>query len=108
MENITALENIPHADTSADGLNNILNWVIAAAGMIATGIIIYGAIKFLTGQGQPEKIRQAKQIIAYAVIGLVVVALAFAIVNFVFNMAGDAAKTSSDTSAIVTAIGGIA
>ena len=90
MNNITALDNIPKADTSAAGLNNIINWVLAAAGIVAVGVIVYGAIKFLMAQGQPEKIKQAREIIAYAIIGLVVVALAFAIVNFILSVAGGA------------------
>lgn len=91
--NLTALDNLPKADTSAVGLSNIVNWVLTAAGLIAVGVIIYGAIKFLAAQGQPDKIKQAKQIVAYALVGLVIVALAFAIVNFIFNLAGDAATT---------------
>ncbi len=90
MDNITALDKLPQADTSAAGLNNIISWVLAAAGLIAVGVIVYGAIKFLLAQGQPDKIKQAKEIVAYALIGLVVVALAFAIVNFVLGIAGGA------------------
>lgn len=89
---LTALDKLPKGDTTSTGLTNIINWVLAAGGIIAVGVIVYGAIKFLTSQGQPDKTKQASQIIAYAIIGLVIVALAFAIVNFVFGAIGEATK----------------
>lgn len=91
-ESLTALENLPHGDTTSAGLTNVINWVLGAGGIVAVGVIIYGAIKYLTSQGQPDKTKQASQIIAYAIIGLVIVALAFAIVNFVIGTIGDATK----------------
>ena len=48
---------------------------------------MYGAINYVTTQGDPGKIKQAGQTIAFAVIGLAVVLLAAAITNFVMNAA---------------------
>ena len=80
-----ATGNIPkNTDISVQA---ILNWVYAFAGLVAVGFIVYGAINYVTTQGDPGKIKQAGQTIALAVIGLAVVLLAAAITNFVMNAA---------------------
>ncbi len=52
--------------------------------------IIYSATAYLTSQGDPGKIKQASQSIAFAVVGLLIVILAAAITNFVFSAIGGA------------------
>ncbi|MBQ3309144.1 hypothetical protein IJG78_00515 [Candidatus Saccharibacteria bacterium] len=88
------INELPNHDTgvTSGNLNNVINWVLGAAGLVAVGIIIYGAVKYLTSQGAPDKTKQASQIIAFAVIGLAVVALAFAITNFVLGAIGESTK----------------
>lgn len=61
----------------------VLNWVYAFAGLVAAGFIVYGAINYVMTQGDPGKIKQASQTIAFAVVGLIIVLLAAAITNFV-------------------------
>jgi hypothetical protein len=48
-------------------------------------MIILGALRYVISAGDASKITQAKNTILYAVIGLVVALLAFAIVNFVLT-----------------------
>ena len=76
-----AADNIPK-NTDID-IISVLNWVYAFAGVVAVGFIVYGAVNYAMTQGDPGKIKQAGQTIAYAVIGLVVVLLAAAITNFI-------------------------
>ena len=91
-----SISNLPNSGGVTSGnLTNILNWVLGMAGIVAVGVIIYGGIKYITAQGQPDKTKQASQIIAYALIGLIVVALALAITNFVMATIGESAKGSS-------------
>ena len=85
-----AAENIPkNGDVSLVG---ILNWFYALAGLVAAGFIVYGAINYAMTQGDPGKIKQAGQTIAYAVIGLAVVLLAAAITNFIAGAAAGTAR----------------
>ncbi|MBQ3469466.1 hypothetical protein IJH16_00615 [Candidatus Saccharibacteria bacterium] len=84
---INSLPN--HSGVTSGNLQNIIYWVLGTAGLVAVGVIIYGGVKYLTSQGAPEKTKQASQIIAYAVIGLVVVGLAMAITTFVLTIIGD-------------------
>lgn len=73
-------------DRTAGGVaNGVINVVISIVGILAVGMLIYGGAKYVISAGRPDKMTQAKNIIAYSVVGLVVVLLAFAIVNFVIG-----------------------
>ena len=61
----------------------ILNGIIGICGLIAVVYIVIGGINYMTSSGDAGKIKKARDTILYAVIGLIVVALAFALVNFV-------------------------
>lgn len=64
---------------------NILNAIIAVAGLVAVIFIIIGGFNYMTSAGDPGKTKKAKDTILYAVIGLIICVLAFAIVNFVIG-----------------------
>lgn len=67
----------------ASVIQNILNVVIGLSGIIAVIFIVVGGISFITSSGDAGKIKKAKDTVLYAVIGLIVCALAFVIVNWV-------------------------
>ena len=80
------------ASTTASGtstVNNIITTVInlfsVVVGVIAVIMIIYAGLKYITSGGDSAKITSAKNTIVYAIIGLIVVALAQFIVKFVLN-----------------------
>ncbi len=90
--NIDALNNLPNqGGWKAEDARNVILWILGAAGLVAVGVIIYGAIKYQTSQGDSGKTKQASQIIAYAIIGLLVVFLASAITVFVSGLIAGAA-----------------
>jgi cytochrome bd-type quinol oxidase subunit 2 len=62
-----------------------LNIFSAIVGIIAVVMIIVGGVKYITSQGESANITSAKNTILYALVGLVVVALAQVIVRFVLN-----------------------
>ena len=64
---------------------NIINAVILVSGLIAVVFIIVGGIQFMTSAGDSVKTKKAKSTILYAVVGLIICALAYAIVNFVID-----------------------
>lgn len=70
-------------DTLKSNVTGILNAVIGVLGIVAVVVIIIGGVTYMTSSGDAGKVKKAKDTILYGVIGLVVVALAFAIVNFV-------------------------
>lgn len=74
-------------DGNATDLNatfkTVVNLLLFAVGAISTIMIILGGIKYTTSNGDQGAVQSAKNTIMYAVIGLIVAIIAFAIVNFV-------------------------
>ena len=63
----------------------IVGLLIFALGIIAVIMIIVGGIRYTVSNGDPSKIKAAKDTILYSIVGLVVALLAYAIVAFVIN-----------------------
>jgi hypothetical protein len=78
--------------TLAGGANNIvptiINLLLYVAGAIAVIVIIFGGIRYVISTGDAARIKSAKDTILYAVIGLIVAILAYAIVNTVIFQLG--------------------
>lgn len=83
-----------------DILTNILNSIILISGLIAVIFIIIGGVKYMTSTGDAGKVKQAKDTILYAVIGLIICALAFAIVNWTIGILNDSGKVQEQSAAI--------
>ncbi len=85
-----AVNNInPGANTDLGALITlIINMMIAAIGIAAVIMLIVGGFKYVFSQGNKETTASAKDTILYAIIGIVVAVLAFAIVNFVLTGLG--------------------
>lgn len=66
-------------------LTNVTNILAAAAGIIGLIFIIWAGIKYITANGDSAQISQAKKTIIYALVGLVVVAVARPLINFVLS-----------------------
>lgn len=70
-------------NTTIDNAVNILSILVGIAAVI---MIIYGGFRYMTSGGDATRITSAKNTILYALIGLVIVALAQTITKFVFNL----------------------
>ena len=66
-------------------IQTILNVVFGVIGIVAVIMIVIGGVHYTISQGDSAKIQKAKGTIMYGLIGLVIVLLSFAIVNFVLN-----------------------
>lgn len=60
-----------------------LEVVFLAAGSLSILFIVIGGLRYVISTGDPNGAKQAKDTILYAVIGLLISTLAWAIVNFV-------------------------
>lgn len=63
----------------------IIQVALGFLGILAVALILYGGFIWMTSAGEPEKIDKAKKILRDAVIGLIIILLAFAIASFVLN-----------------------
>lgn len=75
-----------------DIITTVVNIISIIVGVVAVIMIIWGGLKYITSGGESGKITSAKNTIIYALIGLVVVALAQFIVRFVLSKATDVAN----------------
>ena len=66
-------------------VNMLINVFTSVMGFLAVAMIIYGGFMLLTAQGDPARIKRGKDVVLYSVIGLILVMLAYAIVNFVMT-----------------------
>ena len=66
-------------------ITTIINVVIGMLSLVAVIVIIIGGINYMTSTGDAGKVKKAKDTILYGIIGLVICALAAAIVNFVIG-----------------------
>ncbi len=62
----------------------IINIIVGIIGIIFLVLLIYGGVLYATSAGG-EQIDKAKKVLTYAIIGIVVVALSFAITNYVIE-----------------------
>jgi hypothetical protein len=85
--NCAAGDSSTATSSVASLLQKAVNIFSAVVGVIAVIFIIYGGLKYITSAGDPGNVTAAKNTIIYAIIGLVVVALAQFIVHFVINQA---------------------
>jgi len=76
QENKTSLE---------DNIKTVTNILLFVLGAIAVIMIIIGGIRYATSNGDASATKAAKDTILYAVIGLIVAILAYAIVRFVIE-----------------------
>jgi len=78
----TTGQGTSHIDSFITDLVNIFSIVV---GVVAVIMIIVGGFRYITSGGDSNNISSAKNTIIYAIIGLIIVALAQFIVQFVLN-----------------------
>jgi hypothetical protein len=82
IENVGGSLGLGSADLKQTILN-IITFVLGLLGLIAVIMILYGGFIWLTAGGNEDKVDSAKKIISSAAIGLVIILISWAIVNFV-------------------------
>ena len=70
-------------------LSNVINIFTVVVGIIAVIMIIVGGLRYITSGGESSKVGGAKTTIIYALVGLVVVALAQLLVHFVLSQSAN-------------------
>jgi hypothetical protein len=78
----------------------IINSLLGLVGVIFLVLIIYSGYTWMTAGGDEGKVEKAKETIGRAVIGLVIVLLAYAIANFIIPTVLCATGVSSCSSGV--------
>jgi hypothetical protein len=76
---------VPKVDLTNETLGNVVSAVFVVIGSLAVLFVLVGAARYVTANGEPNKVTQAKNTILYAAVGVVVSALGFTIVQFVIG-----------------------
>ena len=67
-------------DNTVGSIVNVLLWVV---GILSVAMIAWSGFKYITSAGDTSKLASAKSTLIYAVVGLIIAIMAYAIVNFV-------------------------
>ena len=70
-------------------VSSIINVVLSLLGITAVVIILLGGFKWMTSQGNADKVTEAKDLIKNGIIGLVIIFFAYSIAKFVINNLSD-------------------
>jgi ABC-type Co2+ transport system permease subunit len=83
--------NVPQNLFQGDGnvFTTIVNVLLFLIGAISVIMLIYGGIRYTISGGNSANVTAAKNTIMYAIIGLIVAFLAYAIVNWVLQAVGN-------------------
>ena len=65
--------------------SRITNTVLLIVGLISVIMLVYGGLRYILSGGDSKKVTDAKNTVLYAIIGLIISMLAYAIVHFVLN-----------------------
>lgn len=87
---VFAADAAPGVSQAQNFLTNMVNILASFGGILATGALVWGGIMYVTSSGNLQNIDKAKTILKYAAIGLVIIIVAAAIVNFLSTTAKSA------------------
>lgn len=89
-DNLKLNDGTVYQGTSSYGglLTVVTNWILLIAGIVAFFYLIYAGFIYLTAAGNPESAKKGQQGIINAIIGLVIIFLAYAIVRAVVSLLG--------------------
>lgn len=81
-------DDVPANLIGGDGsiFNLVVNVLLFIIGAISVIMLIFGGIRYTTSAGNAASVTAAKNTIMYAIIGLVIAFLAYAIVNWVLGV----------------------
>lgn len=84
-EGVNEIDDGTDANDLTNLIKNVVNVLLFIVGVAAVIMIIIGGLRYVTSSGDQSQVTAAKNTILYSVVGLVVAALAYAIVNFVVD-----------------------
>lgn len=80
---IIKTDGIPKGVADQGSIDRILAIVFGITGAIAVLMVVLGGLRYITAQGDPSGVAQAKKTIIYAIVGLIVTIAAYAIIKLV-------------------------
>lgn len=64
-------------------ITNVILWLLRISALLAIGALVWGGIMYIMSLGNESRAEKAKEVIKYALIGVIVILLSYAIIAFV-------------------------
>lgn len=85
---VSAQISIPNpikCDTAQCLITQVIRYLFGIIAVLATFMFIWGGVLMLTSAGNAQRVKQAKETLTYAAIGVVVILLSWSIIQFVIK-----------------------
>lgn len=83
----------------------VIRYILGTIAIVATLMFIWGGFMMLTSAGNAERIKKAKETLAWAAIGIVVILLSWAIIRFVLGSLINTSNRPLPQTPITTTLG---
>jgi len=70
-----------------DILNDLINWLVTVVAILAILMMAVGGIAYISSEGDSQRAGFAKKIISYALLGLIMVGISYAIIALIEEIA---------------------
>lgn len=82
------LKNPLQYETIPDLINAVIDWLFVVALVIVPMVIVVAGYFFIASGGDPQKVTQAKNMVIYALIGLLIIILSRGIIALIKTIVG--------------------
>lgn len=79
-------------------LGRVIRGILSIVGSLALLMFIYGGILWMTSNGKAESVKKGRDIIVWAIAGLVIIFSSYAIVNAILNAVTQGSISGTTTS----------
>ena len=85
--NVAGYSTTDPSQTTLIGLSqNVIKAVLSIVGIVFLGFALYAGIRWMTAQGNEENVTKSKDTLQAAIIGMIIIALSYAITTLVFGL----------------------
>ena len=79
-------------------IGRVIGAVLGLVGVLLLVMMIYGGILYMSSGGNEDQISTAKKVLSYAVLGIIIVSLAFLLTYYIVNVLFSSNSSSSSGS----------
>ncbi|KKP91563.1 MAG: hypothetical protein UR94_C0015G0013 [Parcubacteria group bacterium GW2011_GWA2_36_10] len=69
-------------------VRSVITGILGVVGAVSLVMMVIGGITWMTSAGNPDRVRRGRDTLLWAILGLVVIFLSYAIISFVFSGLG--------------------
>ena len=85
---VMAQTSLPNPIRCADAtclISQVIRYILGVIAILATLMFIWGGVMMITSEGNADRVKKAKETLTWAAIGIVVILLSWAIIQFVIE-----------------------